>query len=303
MKTIILTFVLIFTSCSIFSQAGKYYGNNPHDSLLFDAAPEYSVSGPCDSGKCLIRISKLEHGIITGWRCRKEKGLLCGVKEVEGIVMRKVTLNVGDYILPGDSIEVSGNRAEFSLSWWDGVLIQEQFTVKFRSAQSWVVPKDFCETNKDWDYENAHMRDVLKLPFRMPGLLWLGIKRLAGAPDFQVETERAVTGPRGTIFSVEFVEGNELVKVYEGSVVIKPKKFAMTANEEMGKLIQDYQSGKITMEEYTKKIGELAPKVKEESINVSKKIIVEAGSQVTVGDGMVGEITPISTDEDKWWEK
>jgi hypothetical protein len=147
------------------------------------------------------------------------------------------------------------------------------------------------------------MRDVLKLPFRMPGLLWLGIKRLAGAPDFQVETERAVTGPRGTIFSMEFVDGKEIVKVYEGSVEIKPKKFAMSANEEMAKLIQDYQSGKITMEEYTKKAVELAPKVKNESVNVSKKIIVEAGSQITIGDGMVSEITTLSSDEDKWWEK
>jgi hypothetical protein len=131
MKTIILTIILLFVSCSIYAQAGGFYGNNQHDSLLFDGAPEYSAPGPCDSGKCLIKISRLEHGIITGWRCRKEKGLLCGVKEVEGIVMRKVALNVGDYILPGDSIEVSGDRAEFSLSWWDGTIIQAQFTVKF----------------------------------------------------------------------------------------------------------------------------------------------------------------------------
>jgi hypothetical protein len=102
---------------------------------------------------------------------------------------------------------------------------------------------------------------------------------------------------------MEFVDGNELVRVYEGSVEIKPKKFAMSANEEMAKLTQDYQSGKITMEDYTKKALELAPKIKDEAVNVSKKIIVEAGSQITVSDGMVSEITPVSSDEEKWWEK
>jgi hypothetical protein len=300
MKKIIIV-IFLFSTGYVFSQPGAFGG---HDSLLFDGAQEIISDSPCDSGKCLIKITRLEHGIITGWRCRKEKGLLCGVKEIEGIVMRRVMLNVGDYILPGDSIEVHGRSAEFSLSWYDnGAIINEQFTVMFRTAQRWVIPADFCETNKDFDYENGHMRDLLKLPMRMPGLLWLGIKRLAGAPSFQVETERAVTGPRGTIFSVEFVNGDELVKVYEGSVEIKPKKFKFTANEEMGKLTQDYQAGKITMEEYTKKALELAPRIKEEAQNVSKKIIVEANQQVTVGDGMVGEITTVIPEEDKWWEK
>ena len=107
----------------------------------------------------------------------------------------------------------------------------------------------------------------------------------------------------GTKYSLEITEAGELIKVYEGSVEIQPKNFTMSANMEMGKLTQDYQNGKITMEEYTKKAMELAPKVKEEALNVSKKIIVEAGSQVTVGDGMVSEITPVSSDEEKWWEK
>lgn len=299
----------MFLYSNAYAQAG-HTSFNPHDSLLFDGdgglmhESFIPTGSPCDSGKCLIRITRLEHGIITGYRCRKEKGLLCGVKEVEGIVMRKVMLNVGDYILPGDSIEVTGRNAEFSLSWYDnGTVINEQFTVMFRTAQTWVIPKDFCETNKDFDYENGHMRDFLKLPLKMPGLLWLGIKRLVGAPDFQVETERAVTGPRGTIFSVEFVDGNEVVKVHEGSVLIKPKKFDVSANEEMGKLTQDYQSGKITMEEYSKRAMELAPKIKEEAVNISKKIIVEAGQQITVGDGTTSDITPVTSDDDKWWEK
>ena len=57
------------------------------------------------------------------------------------------------------------------------------------------------------------------------GKLWTATKSAAGAPPFQVETERAVTGPRGTTYWVSYLPGPKrtTVHVVKGSVELRQR--------------------------------------------------------------------------------
>ena len=54
---------------------------------------------------------------------------------------------------------------------------------------------------------------------------------------------------------------------------------------EMTKLQQDYQNGKITLEELSNKMKELTPKLKEESTDVIKKILLRQVSKLRSLEG------------------
>ena len=59
----------------------------------------------------------------------------------------------------------------------------------------------------------------------LTGRLWNAVKRAVGAPEFQVTTERAVTGPRGTTYWVSYVPAKKrtTVHVIKGSVELRQR--------------------------------------------------------------------------------
>lgn len=59
----------------------------------------------------------------------------------------------------------------------------------------------------------------------LTGRLWNAVKRAAGAPEFQVETERAVTGPRGTTYWISYAPTKKrtTVHVIKGSVELRQR--------------------------------------------------------------------------------
>ena len=74
--------------------------------------------------------------------------------------------------------------------------------------------------------------DIDKCPFDestvidlLTGKLWNAAKRAAGAPEFQVETERAVTGPRGTTYWISYLPARKrtTVHVVKGSVEFRQR--------------------------------------------------------------------------------
>ncbi len=59
----------------------------------------------------------------------------------------------------------------------------------------------------------------------LTGRLWNAVKRAVGAPEFQVETERAVTGPRGTTYWISYAPAKKrtTVHVIKGSVELRQR--------------------------------------------------------------------------------
>jgi hypothetical protein len=68
------------------------------------------------------------------------------------------------------------------------------------------------------------------------------------------------------------------------------------------KLYEDYQSGKITLDELMAKSKGHTNKISKESDDAVKKVEVEAGYQCNVAK-KIGEVVPIPADEVKWWEE
>jgi hypothetical protein len=115
---------------------------------------------------------------------------------------------------------------------------------------------------------------------------------------------------KGTLFSLEIVKEGDvtssILKVFEGSVTFghnmeneANKKKIQDKAEQMKKLSEDYQSGKISIEEFTKKMQELQKGVSE-----------TAGSEITVNAGFESRIRgtdkptdPVPIDiNDPWWK-
>src|SRR5690606_3101078 len=129
---------------------------------------------------------------------------------------------------------------------------------------------------------------------------WTKIKKAIGGGKFEVSTHAMAVGVRGTEFAIETDGSANVLKVYEGSVEVKPTvvidKIEGKA-EKLEKLAKDFEEGKITLEEFSQKMTEISSEVQKDSEELS--IIVEAGYQLTVGkDGTITGPEPIGSDDE-----
>ena len=181
---------------------------------------------------------------------------------------------------PGSDI-ITGPDGFARVELWDGsvLLISPNSVVK--------IDADFCD------------KYGLKL---LKGTIYNKIKKILGGGGYEVSTERAAIGVRGTEFEVTIENDITIVKVYESKVEVTPimndgsNKLVIKAYE---KLIEDMQSGKITAEEYSNKIIKM-----NEIMEGSRKfpsVMVEAGKMVEV-TFEVSEVKDIPADNDKWFE-
>ncbi len=280
MKSIIMTLVLLFASCILNAQAGSF--SRFHDSLLFDGADDVFDTAPEKS--CW----KVKHiwGTVKGTKDTLVKyEYACGFKKKEGaeFVTRQIrgSLKEEMVLYEDDLIELE-----------EGAIIQMELTdvrhhliLTATGIDNLKVPS--CDKNNfKWEIKKG--------------------KYFWESTDWNlqyIETPSAKYINLGTQYSLETGDKEDILKVYEGSVEIIPKKYDTDIAQEITKLQLEYQNGKITMEELTARVKELTPQVKKESEYVSKKHIVEAGFQVTVTDGRIGEVLPIPPDDEKWWEK
>jgi hypothetical protein len=141
------------------------------------------------------------------------------------------------------------------------------------------------------------------------GSIWTKVKKLIGGGKFEVSTERAVHGVRGTEFTVEVKEENgikyDIVKVYEGSVEVFLKsidtKNIENQSAEFIKLSEDFQAGKITMEEYSKSMESFS-KLQNESLKIKLSQAVESGYMLKHDGKILGDPVPFNTTEDTWFK-
>ena len=268
MKKIQVFLLMMFTSINIYSFGGG------HDSLLFDGSVNYELPKNAD---CKIKITAVNKVEIKTYKLVKSTS--CGEvftdkTEVTNVVDKEMEVPPGSDIITGPD---GFARVEL----WDGsvLLISPNSVVK--------IDADFCD------------KYGLKL---LKGTIYKKIKKILGGGGYEVSTERAAIGVRGTEFEVTIENDITIVKVYESKVEVTPimndgsNKLVIKAYE---KLIEDMQSGKITAEEYSNKIIKM-----NEIMEGSRKfpsVMVEAGKMVEV-TFEVSEVKDIPADNDKWFE-
>jgi hypothetical protein len=333
MKNTILIFVIIFCASVLFAQnsssSGYSSGNNPHDSLLFDGAPEVFMNKGGDK-HCKWKVKHV-WGNVKGTKDTDYVVThICGIPidtKKEGIkyyhTQKRAWLKDGDEVYDNDSLIMDGESfIQLETNFNDVVNsripmneekihdnpFNNQFIIITAKCKNFKVPS--CGQRPKENYGNG-TPDWDKYPIgdwyfnRTPGAAKYGPKYLfeSSGPKYSIHTDQCIIKNNGTKYSLEQIETEDIIKVYEGSVEVQFKKYDTSATMEMLRLQQDYQNGKITLEELTNKAKELQDKIKEESIYNSTKHIVESGFQVTVTGGKIGEVVPIPADDDRWWDK
>jgi len=145
--------------------------------------------------------------------------------------------------------------------------------------------------------------------FLTKGSLWSRVKKLIGGGKFEVSTHGMGVGVRGTEFTVEVIEENgvnyTVTKVFEGSVEVNLKSVDTKDYEEkldkQAELTEEWQAGKITMEEYTARSIELANVLMDESKKLKVSQLVEAGYFLRTDGKSLGDPVPFNTSEDTWF--
>jgi len=109
----------------------------------------------------------------------------------------------------------------------------------------------------------AHFGDTGEKSFSaklMFGRVWSKVSGLIGKESkFEVETDNAVAGVRGTTFRIDAkADKSMLVRVYAGSVAMAPGgQLALKKPPEKGKRVQVAGPGQVTLKEWEKIVGKM----------------------------------------------
>lgn len=289
-KIIIIIFLL--SSLSIFA------GPNPHDSLLFDGALENSgetgpETNPVPDKNCKWKV-KFVWGSVIGTRDTTIKiTMVCGQLKKEGIgqYQKQVRspMRIGDEVYDNDKFEMDDQSfIQIEQTWGDDGNLPLHMLIFTMNSKSYRVPSCPYKVVGGYKWEFDHVTDSK--------FMWESQNS-----DHQIQTDNAILKPSGTKYSLEMTATDDIIKVYEGSVELIPRKYDTSPAKELTQLNLDYQAGKITMEEFVEKSKEIQARFMDETKKTAK-IIIEAGYMVTVGEKL-GDITPIPPDDVKWWEK
>ena len=285
MNKTVFTILFFITSVVTFSQKGFSSSNNPFDSLLIDGEAPFLYDKSGD--ECEIKVEWVV-GTIDGQVEEEKIVTICGQKDTGKVKVNR-DLKLGDELAPGQTIETNGYSAM-------NLVLPDGSYFKIGPKSKFTIPDEICNGQRPNFHPNA-----MKL---MIGKFFSDIaKGLGLSSDFEIETERCADGHRGTKYSVEVTDTADIVRVYEGSVEVKPKHFSTGAQDELKKLTDDLHNGKITAQEYMDKAKGLSEKMTKDAKKVSSPLIVGAGQQITVSNADIGDIVPISSDDDRWWEK
>ena len=121
---------------------------------------------------------------------------------------------------------------------------------------------------------------------------------LSGA-KYEVKTQRAVIGNRGTQYEINITDDADIVSCYEGSVEVKMLKMKLDNGDALKQLVKDYQDGKITKEEFAEKSKELTSGINENTLKTS--LIINTGQYCTAG-GMLSDAMPITNSGGSWFD-
>jgi hypothetical protein len=300
---IILTAIVLFSAAYSYSQQGTSSGNNLHDSLLFDGTNKELSSDVCipDTSNCIIIVYSLT-GTATGtvMRDTMEDVSTCGPAEWEKVWhCEKRKLKIGDRLVPGETITTaSGSFIDVMVRYPKGTYFETSISEKGR------YHTDRVRYGPGTTFTPGCVKTLER------GTIWIKDRvdeagnKLNEVKDEIIESVKSKIKPKGTEFTIEVTDNEDIIRVYDGSVEVQLKKFddsdIKKNSDEMNKLYDDYQSGKITMDEMMKKTKELTDKMQSGENNLKVSVTVEAGFMVKAG-GKLSEVVPIPADDDKWW--
>ena len=141
-------------------------------------------------------------------------------------------LKVGSLIQLGDSLKAKKGVLKFALNDGSVIALNEGSELKINTAE----------------FEGQERKGSGFLGFLKSGSLWTNVKKAVGGAPFQVETERAVAGVRGTIFRIDadaLVKGAKVsvVHVADGVVRVNP---SATLKKQMKKTVKKASPGQRT---------------------------------------------------------
>ncbi len=290
MKNIILAISFVLISSSIYSQTkiftDSYSGGQ--DSLLFDGANSSFIATGND---CKVKVTYV-HGIATGSRCVMVIHSVCGVKDSEE-VCKAGKIFTGDKLKAGEKIS-TGPDGYLTIMLSDGKLIN------FDKNTSIVINSNYCDNN----FKTQVLLEE--------GILFIDAKPNKDIKGINVTTKYGTAIIEGTEFSYESINESgittDVLKVFDGSVKFQNNlqnreifKSAQDKGAEIKKLNEDYQGGKISLEEFQKKL----PELQTEMIDATPKsaITVNAGFQSKIV-GTKNPTAPESFDvnENRWFD-
>ncbi len=273
---LVIIFFLIFPNLSF---ANHSFFSDPHDSLSYDGTGEQIT---ITDEECSFRV------MVEGTAEAMVKTTVAGgCEDKEGSVYtwERKKVKSGDVIKAGEEI-VTGDNGYVKILLPDDSFIIVDKNTKF------TPDNNICE----------QIQSNSRLNF---GGVFTKIKKLVGGAKFEVTSEnRTAIGVRGTEFVVASTGNSDVVKVYEGSVEVKPPITSKieSKEEQMEKVAKDFEEGRISMEEFTQKMTEFSSEVQE--VVDQMVIVVEAGYKLTVyTDGSIVGPEPIEENDDRWFER
>ncbi len=290
---ILFLFILFLVSNCIYSRTEKQlkYSASAHDSLLFDGDNSNTFIFKESDNPCLMKVTLIK-GNVTGTVAKKEIVNTCG--KIDTIISyEKRLLKEGDMIAAGTPLTTEKENDFIIAQLSDG---ENMF---FGGERGKVEVQDYCKNPP-----NINMT----LKAGKLGIDWTPVL----PKTITVCSDGACIRIKGTIFSFEILnEGDTVVnvlKVFKGSVSFSRnpgnednKKNIQNKSEQMKKLSDDYQSGKVSIEEFTQKMKDLQTELPE-SLS-ENEITVNAGFQSRItGTGKPSDPVPIDADEKPWWE-
>ncbi len=267
------------------NQAGVYSqsftSNTPHDSLLFDGnSNSFNFLKGADD-KCKIKVSFVS-GEATGTYWVDTVYETCGEKE-QGKFQKTGQLKRGVELVPGYEVTTGGNGVGKNA---DLLMLDLGPSALSLGRRGKIMIDKNCV---------LHLKE--------------GAVQMAG--DVDISTPRSNISHKNTQYTVEVVPDGDkitdIVKVYEGSVTFSVNtsdgsfgKNIGDKGKQMQKLSEDFQSGKITAQEYSDKMKELTKDV-ESSAKYS--VTVDAGFKSSITDtGVPTDPEAFDINADHWWE-
>ena len=288
----VLSILFLFSSSCL----AQYYSGR-HDSLLFDGANENFQK---TDEPCLMKVVTV-NGNVIGMAMTKLKVVNC-LGEVIGsaIEPRKRVLNVGDMVVAGEPISTGAFEGSFVI-----LQLHDRENLIFGGKTGLIGVRDYCRFPPDIVME----LEAGKLGFDWNPLLPHKVTISTAVGELTIT---------GTKLSLETVKDGDItttiLKVYEGSVNFGQseknsdnirkanEKRIQEINAEQAKLNVDYQNGKISVDEFTKKSKALGLELVERSHPI-KEITVNAGFESRIiGTDKPTDPVPIDANEKPWWE-
>ncbi|HMQ78529.1 MAG TPA: hypothetical protein PKD94_03100 [Ignavibacteria bacterium] len=256
----------------------------PHDSLLFDG--ENSTGFFFDDGyKCYWKVVKIK-GFAYGQKRILDIGKICGVPDTVEII-KADSLKEDDILADGTLIE-TGKDGQVAIAAFLKTHPNSLGRMFITTQPSTLIKVPTLGSMCDELVMERRMEEMGKV------LIIKGTVTMDSPPTEKVKLgtkgKRSSVKHKKTRYSHEVLitadDTTDIVRVYEGTVEISHIREDFSDEEakakEMEQLTQDFQAGKITMEEMMKKVEEYTNNAKQVSENL-KPFEVEAGNKCILG--------------------